>query len=97
MKETYVKPVICFESFALSQTIARQCSGSDAAANSNHYSENTGCSYDIGGETVFYEASNCDFDMELADEVGMTMEQMLEELGMCYNNPEGGYQVFSST
>ena len=97
MKETYVKPLICFESFALSQTIARQCSGWDAAANSNHYSENSGCSYDIGGETVFYSASGCDFDMELDESAGITLDELLEEFGVCYNNPEGGYQVFSST
>ncbi len=97
MKETYLKPKIYFESFALSQTIARQCTGGDAAAASNHYSENTGCSYDIGDITVFYEKNGCEMDMELDPDAGITLDELLEEFGVCYNNPEGGYQVFSST
>ena len=95
MKERYVKPVIYFESFKLSQTIARQCRGNDSAANSNHYSENTGCVYDIGDFTVFY--GSCDMDATLDPDAGITLDELLEEFGVCYNNPEGGYQIFSST
>lgn len=96
MKESYVKPMILFESFALTQTIARQCSGGDPVANSNHYSENTGCSYDVGGITVFYDPF-CELDMHLEEGSDITLDEILDEFGVCYNNPENGYQVFSST
>ena len=87
MKESYVKPTIYFESFALSQTIAVDCGDTHSGTfgpGSNHYNMYT-CSWDVGGFTVFLE--HCDYEMEEDEEIE----------GLCYNNPDGGQTIFSST
>ena len=86
MKAQYVKPLICFESFSLSQTIARNCGDTHTGTfgpGSNHYNEYT-CSWDVGGFTIFFE--HCYYEMEEGEEIE----------GMCYNNPSGGQEIFSS-
>lgn len=90
MKMTYVKPEILFESFALSQTIAKNCGDTHSGTfgESTHYNENT-CMWDIGGFTIFFLENGCD---DGPDEEGDEYE--IE--GMCYNNPDGGQEIFSS-
>ena len=87
MKETYVKPVIYFESFALTQTIARNCGDTHTSTlgESNHYNENT-CCWVIGGITLFFE-DHCNYPMDDGEEIE----------GLCYNNPGSGQTIFSST
>ena len=90
MKETYVKPSIFFESFSLTQTIARNCGDNHQGTlgQSTHYNE-TDCMWDLGGFTIFFIANGCDDGPEDEDE-----EYEIE--GVCYNNPDGGKEIFSS-
>lgn len=96
MKERYVKPAIYMESFALTQTIARNCGDTHDPAStvgeSTHYSPNA-CTWDIFGYTLFYD--HCMENMTPKD--GKTIDEMLEGAGFCYNNPNGLQTVFSST
>ncbi len=89
MKETYLKPKIYFESFAFSQTIARDCGDThnSTLGESTHYNEET-CAWDAGGYLVFLEGNNACEDDQL--------ESIDEFEAMCYNNPDGGQEVFSS-
>lgn len=100
MKEQYIKPKIFFESFSLTQTIARNCGDThdpySTFGESNHYNE-FDCQWIIGdGEDaliLFFVDACADSwaigDPEPGDEV--------EYEGMCYNNPDGGQEIFSST
>lgn len=86
MKEQYVKPQIYFEGFSLTQTIARDC-GDDHTSplgESTHYNAET-CGWDLGDFTLFFD--HCDYLMDEDEQVE----------GICYNNPNGGQSVFSST
>ena len=95
MKEKYIKPALFVESFALSQTIARNCGDthSNTEVGSNHYNEDT-CEWDVGDCTLFY-GERCDEDMTVKE--GMSLEEILEFFDLCYNNPSGLQTVFSST
>lgn len=94
MKEHYVKPVVFFESFSLTQTIARNCGDTHTGTfgESNHYNENT-CEWDIGGVTIFFteDPSGRCFDGPDGPDDDYELE------AVCYNNPDGGKQIFSST
>lgn len=93
MKEKYVSPELFFESYSLSQTIARNCGDTHQSTlgESNHYNEAT-CEWDLGGFTIFFTADGdrCDDGPENADD-----EYELDAI--CYNNPDGGQEIFSST
>jgi len=91
MKERYVKPAIYMESFALTQTIARNCGDTHTGTlgESTHYNENT-CMWDLGGFTIFFIDNGCDDGPDGPDD-----EYEIEAL--CYNNPDGGRSIFSST
>jgi hypothetical protein len=86
MKEQYRKPLIFFESFSLAQTIAKNCGDTHQSTlgESNHYDAYT-CEWDVGGFTLFFD--HCDYPMDEDEQVE----------GICYNNPDGGQSVFSST
>lgn len=90
MKEQYRKPLIFFESFSLAQTIARNCGDEhdSTIGESTHYNENT-CMWDIGGYTIFFQSNGCEDGPEKPGEE-------FEIEGMCYNNPDGGQEIFSS-
>lgn len=83
MKKTYTKPVLNMESFSLSQTIAYGCGNNldfKYATHRNKYD----CKWETGfGEAVFLTKDTCD----IADE---------DYDGVCYNNPEGGWNAFAS-
>ena len=92
MRESYVKPVLFFESFALSQTIAKFCENAHQSGfgEPNHYNE-TECAWDTGAYALFLTTTapkTCDFPMD--DYEGEDMG------GMCYNNPSGGQAFFAS-
>lgn len=105
MKEQYVKPKIFFESFSLAQTIAKDCGDKHQGTfgQSNHYDPFT-CKWIIGsgeGATIlFFKGSCADADL-IGDltpediEDGLDINDFIE--GMCYNNPDGGQSIFSST
>ena len=93
MKETYVAPALLYESFALSQTIARNCGDTHTGTlgESNHYNENS-CEWDLGGVTIFFtmdESGRCDDGPD-------DPEDDYEIDAFCYYNPDGGQEIFSS-
>ncbi len=91
MKEKYVKPLIAYEDFSLTQTIARNCGDThnSSLGRSTHYDEDT-CMWDVGGFTIFYLDNGCDDGPDNKDDDTYEFELF------CYNNPDGGVQVFSS-
>ena len=98
MKEQYVKPSIFFESFSLTQTIARNCGDTHQSTlgQSNHYNENT-CQW-IVGNSVYFFVGACKDSSEIGDPTPEDVEDGMEIMeGLCYNNPDGGQEIFSST
>ncbi len=89
MKSEYKKPTVRIEHFTMSQNIAAGCG---AAHNSDwggpSYWTKSTCGWRMpDGETIAWiEGTACN-DYYGPDE---------EILGVCYNNPEGGYTIFSS-
>lgn len=88
MKKEYMKPRIIIEDFELSQNISAGCG---AAHNSNlggptQWGKTT-CGWNAGGAVIWTEGNK-----------GCTVkaEEDAEELGVCYNNPEGGMNIFGS-
>lgn len=89
MKQTYVKPRMIVERFALTQSIASGCGvapGGGTLGVPAHYNKNT-CAWDVGGILLFIDANICT-DMQVGEN-----DQVM---GYCYNNPEGGTAIFSS-
>ena len=99
MKERYVKPQLLFESFSLSQTIAKDCGDThdSTLGESTHY-EVTTCMWDVGGYTIFFDhCGDEQIDMPEEGEYDDIYEYVAEVLEVeCYNNPDGGQMVFSS-
>ena len=106
MKERYVKPKIYCENFTLSQTIARNCGDnhdSSSFGESNHYNEST-CQW-IAGDVKIFASAPCTWPdpedyLEDPDILKLMIDDLLKEEyggGVCYNNPESGQQLFSST
>jgi len=100
MKERYVKPQLLFESFSLSQTIAKDCGDthSGTLGESNHYDAET-CEWDAGDYTIFFDHCG-DEQVPPIEGSGMTEEEyeamIADIVGLCYNNPDGGQTIFSS-
>ena len=90
MKETYVKPALFIESFELTQTIALNCGDThdSTIGQSTHYSY-VKCVWDAGGVTLFFTTGICDDGPD-------SPEDEFEFAGLCYNNPDGGQEIFSS-
>ncbi len=98
MKEQYIKPSIYFESFSLTQTIARNCGDthSSTLGQSNHYNEYD-CQWIVGkGDeaSIYFFVDTCQDAGEIGDP-GPDDEFSIN--GLCYNNPDGGQELFSST
>ena len=82
MKRVYEKPVLYIERFALTQSIAHNCSGNlDFGMGTLKTKES--CGWDVGGIEIFMDPNICDFPTE-------------EFQGVCYNAPSGGTIVFNS-
>lgn len=89
MKETYVKPELHIERFALSQSIA-SCTGVTGGGSTlgkPSYWSKTTCGWDVGGWIIWVDAESCKDEQAGADE---------EIDGVCYNNPSGHVVAFSS-
>lgn len=88
MKQKYTKPVLIKESFTLSQNIAKNC-GKLLNFQQATTADRTNCGWDIDGDhntkhdVVFMEAADCSIKTPYLN-------------GVCYNNPEGGFNVFNS-
>lgn len=89
MKKNYTKPMFNIDVFSLTQSIAATCPALNRDAElgePNHYSKET-CGWDMGNTIVFVEESIC-YDVQLGEDD--------EFEGVCYNNPDGGTQIFGS-
>ena len=88
MKQTYVKPSIIVERFALTQSIASSCGvvGGSTLGKPTHQSKEV-CGWELmNGLVLFVDAvSACTKDVEPDAKVD----------GVCYNNPDGA-MIFSS-
>ena len=87
MKRVYEKPGIYVENFSLAQSIARKCG---AAENSTlgkpTYGEPGSCGWDMGNLIVWTgNGDACDFILDA--------DTPFE--GVCYNNPDGGTNIFT--
>ena len=89
MKQTYVKPVLVMENFTLNQSIAHNC-GDNLDFSQGTLKDKSTCGWIIGDvdyngtvDTVFMSRPSCSILTENYE-------------GVCYNNPEGGYNVFNS-
>ncbi|WP_455543005.1 hypothetical protein [Intestinibacter sp.] len=88
MKKKYIKPGIVIEDFKLSQSISAGCG---AAHDSNlggptQWSIST-CAWDAGGAIIWTE-SNAKCNIKL--------EEDADGFGVCYNNVDGGANIFGS-
>lgn len=92
MKEKYVKPKIILERFTLSQNIAATCQGVPGGAASMGNGPTAGniytCKWYFGGTYLFISGENCEY--------GPDAEGELDADIYCYNNPDGGIQMFGS-
>ena len=84
MRKAYNKPTIHFEDFALVQTTASSCGENVDITQANHGSIEQ-CGWNVEGIEFFTSAAVCDWAVE---------DGMMD--GICYNNPAGGYNIFSS-
>ena len=87
MKRVYEKPGIYVENFSLSQSIARKCrAAEDSTLGVPNYSEPGSCGWDMGNLVIWTDAkSKCDLFMDA--------DTPFE--GVCYNNPDGGTNIFT--
>lgn len=93
MKEKYIKPVVVYEDFSLTQTIATDCGDTHTSTlgESNHYTIET-CQWDANGVLVFFT----EVDGSACDDGPWDYTDFYEINGYCYNNPDGGAEIFSS-
>ena len=82
MKKTYKKPLLVVERFAFSQNIANICGDRVSLGSPNLASKET-CGWDVFGSELFQSSYICDIPTEDLE-------------GVCYNAPEGGYNIFGS-
>ena len=103
MKEEYVKPLIVFESFSLTQTIARNCGDThDSTLGQSNHLEPNSCQWVIGegeGAMFLFFVDACEDSYAIGDPTPEDLEDpdtIFEYGGVCYNNPDGGQEIFSS-
>lgn len=93
MKKKYSKPLMNIELFTLAQSIAATCPAlqhDTGLGNPNHYSK-TSCGWNMGNIIIFTaENSGCTVKWEEDDPVN------IGDIALCYNNPDGGTQIFGS-
>lgn len=90
MKQKYTKPVLVMETFTLSQSIAYNCGQNLDYSKATHSAQGV-CGWDLGfdgahgtgDDILFLSKPVCSFPAEYF-------------AGVCYNNPEGGFNVFNS-
>ena len=87
MKQTYFKPVLVMENFTLNQSIAHNCSPSLDFSNATlKHKETCGWQTPIG--RIWLSTPICEVEYS-------GNQQNNEDFG-CYNNPEGGLNIFNS-
>lgn len=94
MKKVYTKPVLMMEDFTLSQSIAHNCG--DNIKDSWHQAT---LKYKVtcGWDTLIDADGNGTTDiLFISDQICNTVVGPDEFVGVCYNNPGGGFNVFNS-
>ncbi|MBE5957110.1 MAG: hypothetical protein E7253_11765 [Lachnospiraceae bacterium] len=89
MKKEYTKPVIILENFSMTQSIAHNC-GDNLIFDYATLKYKGSCGWDDGSGVVLFTSANtaCTFaDDDESDNLPGTA---------CYNNPEGGFNIFNS-
>lgn len=90
MKTVYRKPIATIEYFTLSQSVAAGC-GAVAGGNSlggPNIGSRESCGWDLGNIILWLDdGSKICTSFAGADE---------DVFGVCYNNPEGGNNIFAS-
>ena len=81
MKNTYTKPILVMESFVMSQSIAHNCGDSLDFSQATLKYKST-CGWDSGVGIVFTETN--------------TVCKLVDGEAVCYNNPDGGINIFNS-
>lgn len=91
MKQKYTKPVLLMETFTLSQNIAHNC-GKNLDLGKATLNARGVCGWDLGFDGGHGTGSDILFM------VGQSVCTFPTEYfaGVCYNNPEGGYNIFNS-
>lgn len=90
MKKTYVKPTINLESFVLTQSIAHDC-GDNLTFSYATLKYKGSCGWDLTG----LGDPNSGMVLFMNDQSVCSLPTASIE-GVCYNNPQGGYNVFNS-
>lgn len=91
MKKTYQKPGIYVENFNLSQSIASTCGAAnpDSTLGQPGFESKTSCGWDIGSGAIVWPANSvCTFPVKGDSAPGA------DGSIVCYNNPEGGMNIF---
>ncbi len=88
MKTNYERPAILFENYDLRETSTGGCGapgGGGSLGRPSHWNRET-CGWDMGGLIIWAIDPVCNEIRGENDTV----------YGICYNNPEGGYNIFNS-
>lgn len=87
-KKPYVKPMLHYETFLLTQSIAAGCGAAhDSNLGGPNHGSKTTCGWNVGGVALWTESnSGCNTPLDENADGG----------GICYNNPNGGASIFSS-
>lgn len=89
MKKTYTKPVLMMEDFTLSQSIAHNC-GKNLDWEQATLKYRGSCGWDLDG------LKDTAGDVLFMDTHSVCTLQTHEASLVCYNNPEGGWEIFNS-
>lgn len=89
MKKIYKKPILFMETFSITQSVATGCgavAGGNSLGKPTHWEKET-CGWSYGNMIVWTEANTgCSVKWGKDDEYA----------SLCYNNPDGGNNIFSS-
>lgn len=90
MKKVYTKPVLMMEDFTLSQSIAHNC-GDNLDWNHASLKYKGSCGWDVDQD------KGTTYDVYFMDGQNVCSIPTLGEVeGACYNNPNGGFNIFNS-
>lgn len=95
MKKIYTKPVLHMEDFTLSQSIAHNC-GDGLDWNQANLKYKSTCGWNTGLDAN-YDGSIDEQDVIfVSSDACNTKVGENDFVGVCYNNPDGGLNVFNS-
>lgn len=93
MKKVYTKPVLVMDDFTLSQSIAHNCGDNIKDIWNQATLKYKGS---CGWDTMIDADGNGVTDIIFVNDKCNTVIGADEFVGVCYNNPEGGWNIFNS-